>query len=145
MSGLKVELKKSDHVSIVVESIKESSKFYSDLFGFKEEGTVKSEDTGDKYCALTKEGISTFLELVEVSDKSPLKKAGIAELGMNHWAFQVDDVESSLRELEKAGGELVTKEPIVLGDVKFGYAKMKNDFVVEVMEIPVDCDYSYQA
>jgi len=140
---LSVRLGKLDHIAVVVESIEESSKYYSNLLGFQIQGTIKSKDTGDTYCAMTKDDI--VLELVEVSKKSPLLAAGPARKGISHIAYLVDDIEAALNGLRAAGAQILAEKSIVFGRIKFNYAKMRNDVILEVMEIPHGHRHAYQA
>jgi catechol 2,3-dioxygenase-like lactoylglutathione lyase family enzyme len=142
-SQLSVKLGKLDHIAVVVESIEESSKYYSGLLGFQIQGTISSEETGDTYCAMTKDDI--VLELVEVSKKSPLLAAGPVRKGMSHLAYLVDDIEAALKGLRAAGAQILAEKSIVFGKTKFNYAKMRNDLILEVMQIPKGHQHAYQA
>ena len=132
-----------DHIAVVVESIEQSSKYYSDLLGFEIKGTVKSEETGDTYCAMTKDDI--VLELVEVSKKSPLLAAGPVRKGISHIAYLVDDIDSALKGLKAAGAQILSEKSIVFGKIEFNYAKLSNELILEVMEIPKGREHAYQA
>lgn len=141
-----VKLKKIDHIGIIVASSDESIKFYTEVLGMNLKGKAKSEVTGDTYThlVLEKEGsLDSHLELVEVSDKSPLAKVGLAKKGLSHIAYQVDDVESAIKKLNTAGCETVLP-PTKIGDIKFAYVKVKDGYVFEIMEIPEKYDNSYQ-
>jgi glyoxylase I family protein len=140
---LSVRLGKLDHIAVVVGSIEESSKYYSNLLGFQIQGTTKSEDTGDRYCAMTKDDI--VLELVEVSKKSPLLTAGPVKKGISHIAYLVDDIEAAVKGLRAAGAQIVAEKSFVFGKIKFNYAKMRNDLILEVMEIPKGHRHAYEA
>jgi catechol 2,3-dioxygenase-like lactoylglutathione lyase family enzyme len=138
-----VKLGNLDHIAVVVESIEQSSKYYSDLLGFEIKGTVKSEETGDTYCAMTKDDI--VLELVEVSKKSPLLAAGPVRKGISHIAYLVDDIDSALKGLKAAGAQILSEKSIVFGKIEFNYAKLSNELILEVMEIPKGREHAYQA
>jgi catechol 2,3-dioxygenase-like lactoylglutathione lyase family enzyme len=132
-----------DHIAVVVESIEESSKYYSDLLGFEIRGTIKSEETGDRYCAMTKDDV--VLELVEVSKKSPLLAAGPVRKGISHIAYLVDDIDAALKELKAAGAQILCEKSVVFGKIEFNYAKLSNDLILEVMKIPKGHEHAYQA
>lgn len=132
-----------DHIAVVVESIEESSKYYSDLLGFEIRGTIKSEETGDRYCAMTKDDV--VLELVEVSKKSPLLAAGPVRKGISHIAYLVDDIDAALKGLKAAGAQILCEKSVVFGKIEFNYAKLSNDLIFEVMEIPKGHEHAYQA
>ena len=132
-----------DHIAVIVESIEESSKYYSDLLGFEIKGTIKSEETGDRYCAMTKDDV--VLELVEASKKSPLLAAGPVREGISHVAYLVDDIEATLKGLRAAGAQILAEKSIVFGKIKFNYAKMRNELILEVMQISKGHQHAYQA
>jgi catechol 2,3-dioxygenase-like lactoylglutathione lyase family enzyme len=132
-----------DHIAVVVESIEESSKYYGDLLGFEIRGTIKSEETGDRYCAMTKDDV--VLELVEVSKKSPLLAAGPVRKGISHIAYLVDDMDAALKGLKAAGAQILCEKSVVFGKIEFNYAKLSNDLILEVMEIPKGHEHAYQA
>jgi len=140
---MSVKLGNLDHIAVVVESIEQSSKYYQDLLGFEIRGTIKSEETGDTYCAMTKDDI--VLELVEVSKKSPLLAAGPVRKGISHIAYLVDDIEAAIKGLRAAGAQILAEKSVVFGNVKFNYAKMRNDLILEVMEIPKGYRHAYQS
>lgn len=136
-----LKLKRLDHIAIVVESIEDVSKYFCELLGFEVKGISKSDITGDKYCTMVRDNI--VLELVEVSERSPLHKVGKVEKGLNHIAYIVEDIEDALKKLREAGGQILT-ETVVHGKVKFNYAKLKDDLIFEVIEIPEEYEHAYQ-
>lgn len=138
-----LDLKKLDHIAIIVDSIDETRDLYTETLGFEHIGTHSIEATGDSYCTL--KNADSVIELVEVSEGSPLKKGGIGEVGLNHVAYQVDDLEAFLEDAEELNFTPVPEDPIVVDNVKFIYLKMPGGEVLEIMEIPEGCEYSYQA
>jgi len=138
---MSLKLKRLDHIAIVVKSIEDASKYFSELLGFEVKSITKSDVTGDRYCAMVKNNI--VLELVEVSNRSPLYKAGKIRKGLNHIAYTVENIEEALEELKKAGGQIFT-ETITHGKIKFNYVKLKDELILEVMEIPKEYEYAYQ-
>ncbi|MYG82621.1 MAG: methylmalonyl-CoA epimerase, partial [Candidatus Dadabacteria bacterium] len=102
------------HVAIAVKDIEKAEDIYSKLLGLQ---VVHREDVvnyGVKTSMLCSEsGGGTAIELIEPLDEnSPisefLKKRGE---GVHHICFLVDDVESSLRALEKEGVRLIDEHP----------------------------------
>jgi len=85
------------------------------------------------------------LELVEVSEKSPLRRAGPVKPGLSHIAFLVDNIDEAVQELRNAGALILSEEHVVFGKIKFNYAKLKNDLILEVMEIPEGFEHAYEA
>lgn len=137
-----MNLKKLDHIATIVDSVEEIREFYTENLGFEHKGTHTAEVTGDTYCTLV--GSDSIIELVEVSEKSPLVKGGIGEVGLNHLAYQVEDLENSLEKAKKMGCVPVPEEPVTIGKVDFIYLKMPGGEILEIMEIPEDKEYSYQ-
>lgn len=138
-----MKLEHIDHIGVIVNSAEESLDFYTEALGLNYEGKATSEITGDSYYHLVfdKDGLDSHLELVEVSEKSPLKKAEMDRNGINHIAYRVDDVESAVKDLSKAGCEAIL-EPTVIGEITFAYLKVADDYVFEVMEMPEKYDNS---
>lgn len=136
------DLGKLDHIAIIVDSIEEIRDLYTEKLGFEHKGTHTAEVTGDSYCTL--KNADNVIELVEVSEGSPLKKGGIGEVGLNHVAYQVDDLEEFLENAKELNFTPVPETPVVIGNVKFIYLKMPGGEVLEVMEIPEGHEYSYQ-
>lgn len=109
-------------------------------------GQARSEVTGDTYAhfiSTNKNDLDSHIELVEVSNQSPLVKAGLDQEGISHIAYRVEDVGLSLEDLEAAGSEIVL-EPTVIEDITFAYAGVKDGYVFEVMEFPEKYDNSYE-
>ena len=141
-----IDLSHIDHIGIIVDSSDKSMKFYTEILGMEFQGKASSKITGDTYTHLIlrrKSGLDSHIELVEVSNQSPLTKAKMAKTGISHIAYRVDDVDSALKTLETAGNEIVLK-PTIIGDIKFAYVKTKDNYVFEVMEFPAKYENSYQ-
>lgn len=141
-----MNLKNIDHIGIIVGNSDMSKEFYTKVLGMKFTGKAKSNITGDIYTHLVhfiNGTMDSHIELVEISDKSPLKKAKISKLGISHIAYRVDDIESALRELKNAENEIIL-DVTVIGDIKFAYVKTKDNYVFEVMEMPEKYANSYQ-
>jgi len=141
-----VELGKLDHVAVVVESAKKSLDFYQGVLGMKLTGKAKSKVTGDTYTHLIhqKEGVyDSHVELVEVSKKSPLAKAKMANPGINHMAYRVKDIKSTIEDFRRDGYKILLK-PTVIGDITFAYVRTKDNYVFEVMEMPSKYKNSYE-
>ena len=138
-----INLKKIDHIAMIVNSIEGARDFYEEKMGFNHEGTATADVTGGTYC--TVRNGDSVIEFVKVSNKSPLTEAGIDEVGLNHIAYQVDNLDETIDELKKMNCVLIPEEKVVIGDVKFIYAEMPSGEILEFMEIPEDYEYAYQA
>ncbi len=100
-----------DHIAIAVKNLEQSIKLYEEMFGLK---CYLIEDVDDQKVktAFFKLG-NVKLELLESSDpQSPIAKfIEKRGEGMHHIAYLVEDVQSSLIELEGKGVQLIDKYP----------------------------------
>lgn len=128
------------HVAIAVKDIRKAEDIYSKLLGLR---VIHREDVinyGVKTSMLGSEsGEGTAVELIEPLDESSpisefLKKRGE---GVHHICFLVDDIESSLRALEKEGVKLIDEHPRPGSyhcKVAFIHPKSMNGVLVELAE-----------
>lgn len=102
-----VVMDRIDHVTIVVKDMEESKEFYCKGFGLKvirswerEEMRLRSRLFGGNK--------GTLLELWEYDKLVPAEQNKNAQrAGINYIAFQVEDVESKIKELEKLGAKII--------------------------------------
>ncbi|MCG0276744.1 MAG: methylmalonyl-CoA epimerase [Thermosediminibacteraceae bacterium] len=102
---------KIDHIGIAVKSIEEASKIYTELLGLKMRGVEEVADQKVKV-AFIPVGESE-VELLESTDpEGPIAKF-IEKYGegIQHIAFQVDDIEKALEELKQKGVRLIDEKP----------------------------------
>ncbi|AWR98815.1 methylmalonyl-CoA epimerase [Metallosphaera hakonensis] len=103
-----------DHVGIAVENIDEAIKLYIEKMGMKLIHREEIPDRGLKVAFLTGKEGETAVELLEpINHEDPnntvakfLKSRG---QGMHHLAIKVEDINSSLRELENKGLTLIDR------------------------------------
>ncbi|MFQ6093040.1 MAG: methylmalonyl-CoA epimerase [bacterium] len=106
--------KKIAHIGIAVRDLEKALDLFSDIFGL----TVLNEETVDEYevrLADLRLG-DVQIELLEgTSDSSAITKfiENRGE-GIQHVCFEVDDINSALRELEGKGVELIDRKPRVV-------------------------------
>jgi methylmalonyl-CoA/ethylmalonyl-CoA epimerase len=104
-------LSRIDHVGVAVEDLEAAIALYSDSFGMPLSHRETVESQGVEAALLdVGEG---HVELLEpLSDDTAvgrfLAKRGA---GLHHVAYAVDDIESTLDQLKKAGVELIDEEP----------------------------------
>lgn len=134
-----------DHIGVIVNSIEDSKPFYTEILGMKYTGKAKSEITGDAYAHFiyNNNGLDSHVELIEVSNNSPIKKAGLNQEGINHIAYRVDDIEIAIEELKRAGCEIALKLTEI-GDITFAYAETGDGYIFEVMEFPSKYNNSFE-
>lgn len=103
-------IKKIDHIGIAVDDLKKYLSIYRDVLGMEYLGTETVEEQKVKI-GLLKIG-EIRIELLQATSKdSPVakflaKKGG----GIHHIAYQVDNLEATLRECEEKGIEVVDKK-----------------------------------
>jgi len=100
-----------EHIGIAVKSIDESIKFYENIFGLKcyaiEE--VKEQKVKTAFFLLGQ----TKIELLESTDPEGAIAKFIEKKGegIHHIAFAIENIESSLKEAEEKGIQLIDKTP----------------------------------
>jgi methylmalonyl-CoA/ethylmalonyl-CoA epimerase len=105
---------KLDHVGIAVASIDETLSFYKDVLGLELAGVETVDEQKVRTAFLPIGGISgTEIELLESTDpEGPIGKYIAARgEGVQHLAFQVDDLDAALAELKSSGIRLIDEVP----------------------------------
>ena len=102
---------KIDHIGIAVNSIETGQGFWKDVLGLEFEGseTVEEQKVTTAFFPVGESEV----ELLESTDPDGpiaryLEKKGE---GIQHIAFRVDNVESSLKELKEKGIKLIDEKP----------------------------------
>jgi methylmalonyl-CoA/ethylmalonyl-CoA epimerase len=132
-------LKKIYHLGYVVEDIEAAARFYEEHFDATLGEPEEVEEQGI-VAAMFEVGESK-IELVQPTrPDSPvgkfLEKRGE---GFHHVAFQVEDLEGTLKELKENGVELIDEEPrIGVGRTRMAFVHPKGAFGVltELVELP---------
>lgn len=104
-------VKKVDHIGIAVKSIQESLKLYRDIYGLDLAGIEEVEDQKVKTAFLPIG--DTEIELLESTDPNGAIAKFIDKKGegIQHIAFQVEDVEKALEEAKEQGIRLIDEKP----------------------------------
>lgn len=102
-----------EHLGIAVKSIEESLPYYEEVLGMKCYAIEEVADQKVKTAFFKVGSSNTKIELLEpTSEDSPIAKFIEKKgEGIHHIAFSVDDVESSLREVEAKGVTLIDQHP----------------------------------
>jgi len=134
-----MELKKIDHIGILVENIEASLRFYRDQLGLPVK-TIEANEEFKVRIAFLPIG-EVLVELVEPFPDSPLRQY-LKENGegLHHIAFEVDDLKKSLAGLKAAEVPLLDKEPRLGGEgalVAFLDARAANNVSIELKETRV--------
>jgi methylmalonyl-CoA epimerase len=132
-------LKKINHVAIAVNNIEEATVFYQDILGLKLSGVevVKEQKTKVAFFRIGESNI----ELVQPAEKdSPLVKfLETRGQGIHHICFEVDDIESEMKDLLDKGAKLIDQKPRPGAHdtkVSFIHPKSSNGVLIELCEPP---------
>ena len=128
---------KIEHIGIAVKNLKKSNQLFSLLFNqepYKRE-EVKSEGVITSFFKI---GENKF-ELLEATDEnSPIAKyLDKHKEGIHHIAFEVEDIKSEMKRLEKEGFILLSDEPKQGADNKwicFLHPKSTNGVLIELCQ-----------
>jgi methylmalonyl-CoA/ethylmalonyl-CoA epimerase len=128
---------KIDHLGIAVNSIEDGKTFWTDALGLPFEGK-ETVDAQKVTTAFFPVGESEVELLESTAPDGPvakyIEKKG---QGIQHVAFQVDDIEAALIELKEKGIQLIDEKPrIGAGGAKiaFLHPKATNGVLVELCE-----------
>lgn len=128
---------KVDHIGIAVNDLQETIKFYKDALGLPLEGVEEVEEQKVKVAFLPVG--DTEIELLESTSKDgPIAK--FIERngeGMQHIAFEVEDIEEAIKYMESKGMRMIDKEPRYgAGGAKiaFVHPKSSHRVLVELTE-----------
>lgn len=131
------EIKKINHVAIVVRDIDESLKFWATALGL-ELHHVEDVPSQASRVAFIPVGESE-IELVQPTTEDSGMAAYLEKRGegMHHLCVEVDDIEEKMQELKDAGVRLINDMPQVLPGRKmaFIHPKSASGVLVELYEI----------
>ena len=106
-----MKINKIDHIGIAVESLDEIKGFFSDTLCLEAFDVEVVESQGVRILAF-KVGESKIEFLEAIKDDSPIKKFIEKKgSGIHHLAYEVDNIENALNELESGGAKLIDKTP----------------------------------
>jgi lactoylglutathione lyase len=94
------------HLAIKVDNIEEATKFYEDVFGFKQ---LKTGRNGAHISRHLTDGAIDLALMVYDSEDSP--EAQLAGPGprLHHWGVEVDDQAGYAEKIKAAGGTILSK------------------------------------
>lgn len=106
-----MKIKKIDHIGVAVKSIDEAKKIYEDFLGLKVT-EIETVDEQKVKTAFLPTGESE-IELLESTspDGAVARFIDSKGEGMQHIAFQVENIEDALEELKKKGVRLIDEKP----------------------------------
>lgn len=130
-------MNKIEHIGIAVKDIKESTRVFSKLFGYKSYKTEVVESEG-VVTEFFKVGDSKVELLQAIHENSPIAKfISTKGEGMHHIAFEVEDIYSEMKRLEKEGFVILNAEPKKGADNKlicFLHPKSTNGMLIELCQ-----------
>ncbi len=134
------QIKKINHVAIVVKDIDESLKFWETALGLKLDHIEDVPSQASKVAFIpVGEG---EIELVQPTSTDSGMAAYLEKRGegMHHLCIEVDDIEAKMQELKDAGVRLINQSPEVLPGRKmaFIHPKSTSGVLVELYEITAE-------
>ncbi len=132
-------LERIHHLGYAVRDLEAATRFYQTHFGAEPEPPEEVEEQGI-FASMLRVGESRIEIVQPTSEDSPVGKflAKRGE-GFHHVAFQVEDLDEALGELEADGVEVIDREPrIGLGGLRMAFIHPKEAFGVltELVELP---------
>ena len=133
------DLKRLDHVAVLVPDLEEALSFWQDQLGLSLDHveTISSMDVKIAFLPLGESEI----ELVQPTTDS----SGLAKFlekrgpGLHHICIEVEDIQSKLDQLLKDGVNLIDKEPVQMDDgrqLAFIHPKSAGGVLVELYQLP---------
>jgi catechol 2,3-dioxygenase-like lactoylglutathione lyase family enzyme len=93
-------IKKVDHIAITVTDLKRSVEFYTKALGMEEVMRWKSKIPGIKEIAFVRIG-TDMLELLSVENPKKSKEEDMAQAGVKHLCFEVNNIEKEIEKMKK--------------------------------------------
>jgi|SRR5208282_610523 len=121
---------KFTYTGIRVKDLEKSVDFYTKVLGMKEGGRSKIEQTKGETVTLTTHEGGPVLELNYYGKGSKFNTEYLAGEGVDHLAFQVDDLDKALEEAGKAGYPLVLD--MKTGSSRWVYIRDPNGIFIEL-------------
>jgi len=133
------DLKKLDHVAILVPDLDGALSFWQDKLGFKLDHveTISSMEVKIAFLPLGESEIELVQPITEDSGLAKfLNKRGP---GLHHICLEVEDIHKKLLDLAEKGVQLIDQEPVTMDDgrkLAFLHPKSAGGVLVELYELP---------
>lgn len=119
------------YVGIRVRDLDESIEFYTKLLGLKFTGKSDIKVTKGKVAGLTSEDGTFTLELNYYEADSPYYSEYVVGEGLDHLAFQVENIDNALEEAAKLGYR--TKAEVKAESGRWAYIEDPNGIWIELV------------
>jgi lactoylglutathione lyase len=122
------------YTGIRVKNMDESIRFYTRVLGMKiEEELEKMEPTKGKVITLKSPDSSQLLELNYYEEESPFYAPYANGEDLDHLAFDVENLESTVADLKRKGIEIVV-EPYQIGGWREAFIRDPNGIWIELLQ-----------
>jgi len=99
------------HLALKVDDLERTTKFYEQVFGFKEVKTEKVRDHTSRH--LTDGTIDFSLMKYDAGTQSAESKAAGEGPCIHHFAVEVDDLEAATRQIKAYGCEIISDPGVI--------------------------------
>jgi len=122
------------YTGIRVKNMDESIRFYNEVLGMKiAEKREKMEPTRGEVVTLKSPNSSQLLELNFYEEESPFYAPYMNGEDLDHLAFDVENLESTISDLKRRGIEIVV-EPYQIGEWREAFIKDPNGIWIELLQ-----------
>ena len=104
------------HTALKVRDLESSTKFYEDVFGFRQVTTHRGKNSEHVSRHLTDGSIDLALMVYDSEDAPEAQLSGLGPC-IHHWGAEVDDIKLAAQKIKDLGGEVMS--PLDAGVVKF--------------------------
>jgi lactoylglutathione lyase len=104
------------HIALKVNDLDAATKFYEEVFGFRQVTTHRGKDSQHVSCHLTDGAIDLALLRYDSEDAPDAVLSGTGPC-IHHWGAEVDDIPAAAERIRQLGGEVMS--PLDAGVVKF--------------------------
>lgn len=130
-----VVMDKIDHVTIVVKDLEKSETFYKKGFGLEVIREWERKEIGLKSRLLGSKKNDTLIELWKWDMPAEEQNKNEREIGINHIAFQVENVEKKIKELKKLGAKTIQNVQKGITVETFALVEDINGITIELLEM----------
>jgi lactoylglutathione lyase len=104
------------HIALKVKDLESSTKFYEDVFGFRQVTTHRGKGSGHVSRHMTDGAIDLALMVYDSEDAPEAQLSGVGPC-IHHWGAEVDDITAAADKIKELGGEVMS--PLDASVVKF--------------------------